>query len=91
MALASCRRCAQTCKQYWTTPAQVYLTLPKMYEALEAAGLIERDAEKPKDLCDGCAEEVNGGCRRGYQAATLSLDGSRVVKCSVQRERRKSV
>lgn len=88
MALASCKKCQDTCRRYGATPAQVYLTLPKMYEAMEKAGLIERGEEKPKDLCTGCAEEIHGGCRRGYQTATLSLDGTKVVKCLIRRERR---
>ena len=88
MALASCYECRERCRRYSVTPAPVFRTLLRAYEELERAGLIQREGDKPKDLCAGCAEEINGGCRRGYQTATLSLDGTRVVKCLMRRERR---
>lgn len=89
LTLAGCRECIERCNRRRIAPAAHFPLLVRMYEALEQAGLIEKAMEKPKDLCAGCAEEVNGGCRRGYQTATLSLDGSSVVKCLLRREVRR--
>lgn len=89
MALASCRECKRECDRHRLRPAQVYLTLLKMYEALKAAGLIERAEEEPRDLCDGCVECVNGSCRRGYQTVVLDANRKKVVKCLLRREARK--
>lgn len=85
MALASAKTCIQNCSARRIKPAPVFRTLIRAYEALERAGLIEREDAQPEDLCRGCAEELHGGCRQGYRAASLSLDGKRVVKCLMRR------
>lgn len=87
LTLADCRKVIDRCNARRITPAAHFALVVRMYTALKDAGLIEREGGEPEDLCKGCVEEVGGGCRRGYQTASLSLDGSKVVKCMIRRER----
>lgn len=87
MALASCLRVNRTTARYCSRPIPVYRTLPKLYEALLEAGLIERVAEEPEDACAGCVNHVGGTCRKGYREAELGFRDEKVIRCRLRRER----
>ena len=85
LAVAACRQCVDRCHDRRINPAPYFPLLLRMYEELKAHGLIQMAGELPADVCDGCPAYRYGSCMNGYQMATLSLDGSKVVKCGYKR------
>ena len=83
-AVRDVRRCLDQCRERHVVPAPWFPLVLRMYEALEGAGMLERQ-DMQKDVCHGCADSVYGGCRNGYAGAVLNQDRSRVTACSRKR------